>query len=54
MKVKGRGWNSPGEGQETAGEGRRESRRNEEIAAAKLQTLKSAEEDARARNKEFR
>lgn len=35
MKVKGNCWSSAGEGQQAAGERRRETRRNKQIAATK-------------------
>lgn len=45
MNVKGNCWNSTGEGQQTAGESRREARRNKQTEATEHQTLKAAMED---------
>lgn len=47
MKVKENCWSSAGEGQQAAGERRRETRRNKQIAATKHQTLKAEKEDWR-------
>lgn len=48
MNVKGNCWNSTGEGQQTAGERRWETRRNKQTEATEHQTLKAAKEDCRA------
>lgn len=45
MNVKGNCWNSTGEGQQTAGERRWETRRNKQTEATEHQTLKAAKED---------